>query len=952
MRILLIIPEFPTWNMARSWSYAAQLGIEEGLAAIGADYVTIPSTYGISSEDPGSWLAYARSICAGRRFDQIWMELVHGAYNDELLQWIAGLAPVRIGLLPESLQYDADILALYPQFRDRQSTVEARLQYMTHALAVDEKDVDRLNSWGFVRAMWWTQAVPQRFVFEQPPPPTASYAFFHGTIYGNRGKWLENPVLTGLLAGMASPENNTYFPELFNKLNQTAINRLKNGAAVDDKLLSAYLEPLRRLRRECFGLWLRGLQTGCAVVNLPHFVKAYPGRIVEGMAAGRPVITWEIPDRPRNKALYDDGREILLYPDDGQDVLADHVRRLQSDPKLVQRIATIARLKLLSLHTIEKRVEQILQWIETGVEPDYSGEALHRSSPSLNSSRIHSQPSGQEGKRLNGSPPLREQMNRYYENLFLTESNWSTPVTNDEEGARWTKIARYLDRIKDALQHRGIHSPRLLDLGCGRGWLTNLASEYGTCEGIDPVAKVVEAAKGHFPHLRFYAGEATDILRHKDFIPYDVVVTSEVIEHVPRGRQNDFVRSIRNVLTPQGYVVVTTPRGEVFELWMQINHHRQPVEDWLAEQELVSLFSEVGFTCLGRDRIYVNLSEMAYVLDPSPAQINNPYLLPLYQVGLFQLTEVDSTPDHTPLRVNQAPSDYPGDERQPGRSGSSKLLQVNTQVDTPMVSVIVPTHNRPDTLTEAVCSVLNQTFEDFEIIVINDAGIEVAKQLDRLNAYEKIMYLRHNRNRGLAAARNSGIKLAKGKYIAYLDDDDIFYPNHLETLVTFLESTDYQVAYTDALRAHQVKEGDKYTVTHRDLPYSFDFDPDHILVENHIPVLCVIHERACIDKVGLFDERLRSHEDWDLWIRMSREFKFAHINETTAQFSWRTDGSTMTSEQYSKYWEAYEFIYRKYAEYTQGLDHLKRLQEQTLQRLMRVSGRRQAASDSISRHDR
>ena len=218
----------------------------------------------------------------------------------------------------------------------------------------------------------------------------------------------------------------------------------------------------------------------------------------------------------------------------------------------------------------------------------------------------------------------------------------------------------------------------------------------------------------------------------------------------------------------------------------------------------------------------------------------------------------------------------------------------NTLQTKPLVSVIVPTYNRPGMLIETLKSILKQSYEVFEIIVVNDAGVNVENIITDLNQKQNIVYIKHSKNKGLAAARNTGISAAKGKYIAYLDDDDIFYPEHIETLATFMETTGYKVAYTDAYRAHQEKENGQFVTKKKDVPYSFDFDYDRILTGNFIPVLCIMHEKACIERVGMFDETLRSHEDWDLWMRMSREFQFAHIKKITCEFSWRLDGSTMT----------------------------------------------------------
>jgi GT2 family glycosyltransferase/glycosyltransferase involved in cell wall biosynthesis/predicted Zn-dependent protease len=231
----------------------------------------------------------------------------------------------------------------------------------------------------------------------------------------------------------------------------------------------------------------------------------------------------------------------------------------------------------------------------------------------------------------------------------------------------------------------------------------------------------------------------------------------------------------------------------------------------------------------------------------------------------------------------------------------------------PLVSVIVPTFNRPDMLRETLNSILNQTYKNFEIIVVNDAGIDVDNIISDINKDGIITYKKQATNKGLAASRNTGIQAAKGKYIAYLDDDDIFYPEHLETLVNFLESSNYKVAYTDAFRAYQAEENGEYIVKKKELPSSSDFDHNRILISNFIPVLCFMHEKSCLDEVGPFDEALTSHEDWDLWIRLSRKFQFGHIKKTTAEYGFRIDGSTMFSNKRADMLRTMEIIHAKYS---------------------------------------
>jgi glycosyltransferase involved in cell wall biosynthesis len=233
----------------------------------------------------------------------------------------------------------------------------------------------------------------------------------------------------------------------------------------------------------------------------------------------------------------------------------------------------------------------------------------------------------------------------------------------------------------------------------------------------------------------------------------------------------------------------------------------------------------------------------------------------------------------------------------------------------PRISVILPTYNRPDMLKSAIQTILNQTFRDYEIIVVNDGGVDVENIVSNLNINKNISYIKHAFNRGLSVARNSALKIARGKYIAYLDDDDVFYPDHLETLVGYLENNKLDVAYTNPYRALQIKERDKYLVKSRELRYSQDFDYDQIFVNNFVHIICVMHLKSCLDKVGMFDEFLTTHEDWDFLIRLSVKYTIAHIDKVTAEFSWRTDRSSLQTEKYLELKKIFEYIYKKYKKY-------------------------------------
>ena len=1606
-KILLVQLEFGTWNRARAWSYLGHFAVEDGLRANGCECVTIPALCDIPDTSPLSWLHHAKDLLTGRRFDQIWVWLVHNRYSDAFLGWLAELAPVRVGLIMESLRYSEEEYRRWPHLRERAGFVERQVRYMTHVLTADEHDADIFNQAGSVQAVFWPSAVPSRFITATIERSPRRESAFYGELYGERKAWLTMPGLKDVLIHPPSAEADTRFPQFFNALHQQMSDRLQSGWRPDPAALTEYVDVWRRLREAIFTNWLASLKPWSGIVNLPSLFQSYAGRVVEAMAAGRPVISWKIPDRPRTQDLFEEGREILLYPKDHPSVLKEHVERVGRDADYAGNIAAAARVKLLQSHTAEARARQWLDWIETGqslmahhdtgkvtamdarssqslarLTVDQSGEEIHfattvfvltvgdpafevclealhkqegppfkldiirkvcpfsaaaqamidrcRTSyfiqvdedmvlapdavasmenvmaaapddvgmicfhlfdedrglpiqgvkiyrtalmkslmfqdvkasemdllaqmgrlgiqwilhpdvkgqhgtvytpdtiyrryktlyekdirqwnvltsdirrkadafrqtgdplqlfallgaahgiinaplaadrekdaraydlaeldvfrrlflmdppltqsyavarqappahgpipfeqvqwkgesdrnpppsvtdratkpeneartksvlivtphfwpsvggvervaeelgvgllnhgyrvdigtyphaerhltthrglailtlsphdrqhgeilacaleveqligsgrydacvmlgapvnglfygamtgllpdktrlifqPTLNTeicdllssgtklakdlvvqltARAHQVvvlseggcdasffgqhglkttylPNGVQARQFSGEfrqehgipsdafvilhvanlypvknhlglleafasvpqgaqlvlighptdntayveqvrqalsgrpevlyipglspegiaaamqaadvlvlpshaeasplcileamshrlpwmatsecdaaheqaggvvmplvdfrravallmrePGLRRALGEagyahwetcrqwssvlegwiqlietghltrsyamppdlierttvqrrtfwtqleqvepefggttiagngpatgdvtkqvnggtmnsdaFYVNLFVNAPAWSAPHPNADEAARWSKIAAFLEYILRRVQQKEPgRRLRMLDVGCGRGWLTNLATIYGTCEGVEPVSGVVEHARKLFPHLRFEVGTAEIISGLDDFEPYDVILTSEVIEHVPHGQKENFLAQLSGLLKPDGYVVLTTPRGEMWEQWKTIAPPNQPVEDWVTEEQLRALFNSQGFVEMGLDRIHVEVPGLRYVPAPTPADLRSMNLFPIYQAWVCQ-------------RTVEVPVPF---------------------TRTPKVSVIVPTYNRPDRLRTALASLVAQTYQDFEVIIVNDAGCDVGAVVAACADRYRITTITHDRNRGLAAARNSGVRAAKGAYIAYLDDDDRYLPNHLETLVGYLDRHECRVAYTDAWRVQERRSDGGYVETGRDVPYSCDFKPADLLVSNYFPVLCVMHDRACLDEVGLFDESLFAHEDWDLWIRMATRFPFKHLPVRTAEFTWRTDGSSMTSGTRETYWRTTEIIYRKYRPYADRIGGVREAQDKRLTEMRAIGG--------------
>ncbi len=217
---------------------------------------------------------------------------------------------------------------------------------------------------------------------------------------------------------------------------------------------------------------------------------------------------------------------------------------------------------------------------------------------------------------------------------------------------------------------------------------------------------------------------------------------------------------------------------------------------------------------------------------------------------------------------------------------------------TPLVSVILRTRNRPDFLRESLNSAIEQTMTEREVLVINDGGEDVSEIIRHLDIDGIVRYFPNEKSIGRCAAANLGLKEARGKYISYLDDDDLYYPDHLEKLVQALEGSDYRVAYSDAYCGSQrlnEKTG-KYEVYDRRVLLSYDFDPIRLFSECFIHLCTIMHEKACTDRLGGFDESLPVLEDLDLFFRLSQDYSFFHLKDVTAEYRLRPGAPGLADE--------------------------------------------------------
>ena len=200
----------------------------------------------------------------------------------------------------------------------------------------------------------------------------------------------------------------------------------------------------------------------------------------------------------------------------------------------------------------------------------------------------------------------------------------------------------------------------------------------------------------------------------------------------------------------------------------------------------------------------------------------------------------------------------------------------------PAVSVIIPTYNRAEFLRLAITSVLNQTFQDFEIIVVDDASEDHSHEVVSDFNDKRIKYIRHEANKRVSAARNTGVLSASGDYIAFLDDDDEWLPGKLQIQVTLLEdsTSTFGGVYTGYVRI------DRPTgqISERVVPKRRGNVYNDLLKSNFILTSTVLLRRKCFDRVGLFDESIEFWEDYDMWIRVSKEFHFECVPECLVKY--------------------------------------------------------------------
>ena len=195
----------------------------------------------------------------------------------------------------------------------------------------------------------------------------------------------------------------------------------------------------------------------------------------------------------------------------------------------------------------------------------------------------------------------------------------------------------------------------------------------------------------------------------------------------------------------------------------------------------------------------------------------------------------------------------------------------------PRVSVVLPTYKRLEINGAAIGSVLAQSMTDLELLVVTASAAEQRELARRYRDESRVRVLRQQR-RGIANARNTGLAEARGRYLAHMDDDEYWRPDHLARMVQFLDYHEHvMLAYADVRKVRgRFVEGRFKPLKEEGHPWCREFEPGSLLRENCIPASAAVLRRETRETVGYFDESYRYADDWEYWLRVAEAHPVAH----------------------------------------------------------------------------
>ncbi|MBT3588288.1 MAG: glycosyltransferase family 2 protein [Flavobacteriaceae bacterium] len=271
----------------------------------------------------------------------------------------------------------------------------------------------------------------------------------------------------------------------------------------------------------------------------------------------------------------------------------------------------------------------------------------------------------------------------------------------------------------------------------------------------------------------------------------------------------------------------------------------------------------------------------------------------------------------------------------------------------PKFSVIIPLFNKEEFIKDSLSSVLIQSFQDFEIIIINDCSTDLSLSIAKQFTDKRIKIVEHSKNKGLSASRNTGIKIAKSDYIAFLDADDLWKPGFLEKIKFLIESYPqaslFATKYDILLKNNKILEHQfqiKGFTKHGIIPNFFENNLNQSIF--YPSCLCV--SRNVFDAIGLYNESINYSEDVDFNIRSQANFKFAYSDEALVTYLRVSENQITQSGLDGKNIPDYDFYEEKFI----GRNDIKKyldFQRYTKGKQYKLSGNKKNYSKLIAKID-
>jgi hypothetical protein len=229
--------------------------------------------------------------------------------------------------------------------------------------------------------------------------------------------------------------------------------------------------------------------------------------------------------------------------------------------------------------------------------------------------------------------------------------------------------------------------------------------------------------------------------------------------------------------------------------------------------------------------------------------------------------------------------------------------------DGPLVSIVIPTLDRPAMLRDALASIRAQTYRNVETIVVVDGG----PRLDEMALdFPEVCFIHMPENNPLHSS-NTAFSRTSGDYVTFLNDDDVYFPNHVAALVTALERSGESVAHGDVLTAFLRGGDDRWQLYGFESNMSRATSASGFLVGNMIGMTSCMFRRRCIADGIAFEESVPLYRDYALWLRLAVEYDFVHVERLTSCYTIRNDGAAQQSNvYYDKALRSYEVLYDLY----------------------------------------